>query len=112
MLECGLKGKRMKALFERTETENEIVIVQQPYMLYLILSVLASGWVSSTNQDVEWLVFASGAVWLSMILFVVWNVKTIFKTNKEIARAMKRGDVSISGSRLSFKKPMTFKIPK
>ena len=99
-------------IFDRKETENEIIIVQKPYFYYLVFGAYISYFAESKLTDYDILAVISGFLWFAFVLFMLINLKSIFVNRREISRHMKSGQVVISGSRLSIKKPVTYTIPK
>ena len=99
-------------IFDRNETENDITIVQKPYFYYLVFAAFISYFAESNFIDYGILSVISGLLWFIFIVFMIINLKSIFVTLREISKHMKSGQVVMSGSKLSIKKPVTYTIPK
>lgn len=99
-------------IFERKETENKIIIVQKPYLYYLVFIAYVSYFAQSNFVEFGILEAISGFLWLAFFSFMLINLKSIFVTRRELSRHMKSGHVVMSGSRLSIKKPVTYTISK
>lgn len=99
-------------IFERKETENKIIIVQKPYLYYLVFSAYIFYFAQSILLDFGILEVISDFLWSAFVLFVLINLKSIFVTRIELSRNMKAGHIVMSGSRLSIKKPVTYTIQK
>ncbi len=98
--------------FERKETEKDIVIVQKPYFYYLIIGAMVSYYVGVSFPNFSLLITVSTIFWLAFSLFFVINLKSIITTRIEVSRYMKKGQVLMSGSRLSIKNPVTYTMSK
>jgi len=99
-------------MFERNEFEKEVVIVQKPYHLYLLLGAFVSSVASNNYAEIELLKTISFVFWLILGVFFVINLKSVIQTRREISRSMKVGGVIVSGSRFSIKNPVTYRITK
>lgn len=99
-------------MFSRTETESKIIYVQKPYMYYLILGYFVCSVLTRYYPDLGVISILNLLVFLLFFIHIVISLKGIFKAMFEIRREMKFGAVSISGSKLSFKDPITYTIKK
>ena len=97
----------MALLYDRHETATETVIVYKYHAaFYLIL--LAAIILPLTGIDPKW---ANIIPWIILGVGVLWIVG-YWSVNSELRQAMKKGNVTITGSKFSFKKPFTFTIKK
>lgn len=95
----------MALLYDRKEDREKVVIVykyQAAWFLFLLGFLIS-------------IPFTKGYEIIMTTLLVVVFVIHVFgrlKPNREIHKAMKHGILQVSGSRFSFKKPITFTIMK
>ena len=103
-----LNQKNKALLYDRTETQDEIVIVYkyQPLWYIIYLGFLASIPFTRPDQDISVLM---GTLFL-ILAFIQVGGKA--KPNKEIKQAMQSGKIQVSGSKFSFRNPLTFTIKK
>lgn len=110
---CGILDKirklsNMGLLCKRKETDKEIIIVYKYLAIYyyIIFLLLLFLFIPLTKEFIR--------IWFFPILFFIVILKTIltWKPNQELRRAMKKGEVKISGSRFSLKNPFIVKIEK
>ncbi|MFH0814982.1 MAG: hypothetical protein V1902_02835 [Candidatus Falkowbacteria bacterium] len=97
----------MALMSDRKETQDEIVIVfkyQAAWYLFLLIALVASFF--TRRLELEMYMIA-GLVVVSCV-FIFGKAKA----NSEVKRAMKNGKVQVSGSRFSFRNPITFTIKK
>ena len=92
----------MGFFYDRTETENKIVIRMKNVILYYIAYfglVLAFFAAFALSGLISPLVGCIGIPTVTALLLVLWlNIR---KMNSEVRNAMKKGKVVVSGSRLS-----------
>lgn len=99
----------MNFLYTREENESEVVITYRRYALYywsslvLVLAFFLSGWLN----DILQLVFI-----VLLLIVSISQIIMMWKPSKEVRTAMKRGNVEITGSKLSLKNPLKIKIKK
>lgn len=93
----------MALLYKRKETEKRVTIVLKHQALYYIVffGILA---ITAVFPPLALLSFPFVAIMIFVKLVAGWDA------NREIRQAMKHGDVKVSGSKFSFKKPLTFEI--
>ena len=98
----------MPFLYDRKESREDIVIVFKYQPVFYIVLLAAILIPSIAKLDPKWDAYLT----LAIILFgVVWIVGKL-KANREIKQAMRNGKVEVSGSKLSFSNPLTFRIKK
>lgn len=96
----------MDLFYERKEQKNKVVITYKYsalFYLVLLAAVIVSGIVPSSFQ------------WYMVVLVLLLGTIYIalkIKPNREIREAAKRGKLKVSGSKFSFKNPLTFEITK
>ena len=95
--------------YTRKETGKEIMIVFNNYPILMIsyISPLILAWIvylSDLNSTIGIIVFT----------FIYYIIMMLFFRNKlkEIKKAMKKGNVKVSGSKWSFKNPLKYIIKK
>ena len=99
----------MKVFLERSETEEEIVIVHKPYFIYAFFAAIVLWVLAGIVPSIASL---SGFVWLVLIVLIVWRFVAMRQYRKEVAEAMKNGTVAMSGSMLNPTRPLTVRISK
>ena len=92
----------MAIFYERTETEDEIIIRYKYWALFYIFIIITFA-----------LYFIVGSRWIILITpFVMLFIIDFWRPNQEIRKAMKEGNVQVLGSRFSFSNPFTAIIKK
>ena len=95
----------MSLVYDRRENQEEVVFVfkyNAAWYLIMLFFLLSAP-------------FTKGIESFMLVLFSAAALVYIFgraKANREIRQAMKNGKVAISGSKFSFKNPITFTIKK
>lgn len=102
----------MGFFFERTETENEIVVVYKPYFLYVFFLAFLVSALANQLPDSATFKSVAGLIWLSALALFFFRFVAMRKTWGEMREAMRTGAVSVSGSKLSPSNPLTYRIPK
>jgi len=100
----------MGLFYKRKETSDEIIIVYKYYPLFWIFLIVIP--ISSVILDV---VIGGKAgdilidlIWVIVIIFLI----DIWKPSQEVRKAMRKGNVQMSGSKFSFSNPLTVRIKK
>jgi len=96
----------MSYVYSRTEQVGKVTIVYTHYAFfyYALLATLVAS-IFWANEG--WVVY----VYLVFSLMIFVHLLGYWRVSREVRRAMKSGkEVSISGSKLSFKTPLTFVI--
>ena len=93
----------MAIFYERTETEDGIIIRYKYWALTYILFIITFA-----------LVLIVGSRWalILIILFLILFIIDFWRPNQELRKAMKEGNVKVSGSKFSFSNPFTATIKK
>lgn len=98
----------MFSIIKRIEDQGTVTIVYKyyPFIYILLIAVV----VLSSMDDIErkWKSLLEGVI----LTMLVAHIIVYWKPNREISKKMKEGGVEMSGSKLSFKHPMTFKFKK
>jgi len=102
----------MKYLFERTETDDQIVLVYQPHSMYVLLVILLSLMAVTFAPQLIDYVWLSGPLTLAAAAIVIVRIVFMFKVNREVQNAMRSNSVDIKGGKLSLSNPLTFVISK
>jgi hypothetical protein len=99
----------MPLLYSRDEDVDQIVIKYKYWPLFYFTLIPAFIWALG-----PWEVpfYADVIVGVAIVFFLVLFSFGHANANKEIRKAMKAGIVEITGSKFSFKKPLTFMISK
>jgi uncharacterized membrane protein len=100
----------MAIFYERTETEDKIVIKYKYWPLIYVLLVI--GIVSMVVLRIIGYGYLSLPVTALCILLMLAVFFGYGKVRSEVREAMKKGKVSMSGSKFSFSNPYTLEIPK
>jgi hypothetical protein len=92
-------------MHKRIETNDDVTIIFKYYPLFYLcfIGLLISEFFPPTIGGI-----ISIAITLLFSIYILGNIKVWF----EIRKAMKVGDVKISGSKFSFSNPLTFVIKK
>ncbi|TMN86844.1 hypothetical protein CWB72_17815 [Pseudoalteromonas phenolica] len=101
----------MKIFYERTETEDNVILVFKPYYLYMLFGALALEVIKNQFLSLG-LQSISGVIWFFVFTLIVVRFISMRKINSELSKAMKVGDISLSGSKFNPKNPLTATIPK
>jgi hypothetical protein len=102
----------MKLLFERTETNEQVVLVYKPHSMYVLLAILLSLMAVTFAPQLADYAWLSGPLTLAAAAVVVVRIAFMFKVNREVQNAMRRNSVDIKGGKLSMSNPLTFIISK
>ena len=102
----------MSTLYNRKESENEIVITLKYqaacYILLLAGFVLAyAGPYTGMSESTAITIVILGVA----VPLIVYTL-AIIGINREVRKAMKSGNVQVSGSKFSFSNPLTYRIKK
>lgn len=97
----------MPILYTRHETNTEIVIVYK-YHAAFYLVLLAVLLIPLTGSQEKF----GPIVPVLFVLFAILWIAGHWAANQEVKRAMKTGNVTVHGSKFSFKNPFTFTIKK
>ena len=97
----------MPLIYDRTETEKEIIIC---YKRCLILNILS--YVSYIGMLVSIVIFRN--MWISLLFYLLGFILALswLKPGKEIKQAMQKGSISVKGSKWSVSNPLTIVITK
>ena len=95
----------MALLYKREETENEIIICYK-YVCLMYITILAGFVLSFFFKQIAHNIW--GVVWIALAAYII----DIWKPNREVKKAMKKGYVKFKGSRFSFSNPLTALIDK
>jgi hypothetical protein len=98
----------MPFFYGRKESQEDIVIVFKYWPAFYIILLLGILGVPLLKLDPKWNFLISTV----MIVFLIVWILGHHKANKEVRKAMKNGKVEVSGSKFSFKNPMTFRMKK
>jgi len=102
----------MDLFYQRSETDEQIIIVFRPYSMYVllvVLLVLMGVTFVPALADYEYL----GNVLIPIAAVVVMaRIVMMHSVNKEVQEAIRSDNVKISGSKLSANNPLTFEISK
>ena len=98
----------MNLFYQREEKDREVVITFKYQALWYIVLLAIFCLAIPNGGRSAW------QQYLVPVLFVILFAWVIGRraANKEIRQAMRAGNVAISGSRFSFKNPITFRIKK
>ncbi|MFC4701107.1 hypothetical protein ACFO4O_13115 [Glaciecola siphonariae] len=102
----------MNLLYQRTETDNEIVVVFRPYSMYVLLFVLLLLMAVTFVPSLEAYAYIANVLMPIAALVVIVRIVFMHKVNSEVRQAMRDDKVTISGGKLSASKPLTFVIAK
>lgn len=102
----------MDLFYQRSESDDQVVIIFRPYSMYLLLAVLLV--LMAITFVPTFAAYESlGNVLIPIAAVVVLaRIVFMFKINKEVQEAIRDDRVSITGSKLSAKDPLTFVISK
>jgi len=101
----------MATFYDRTETENEIVITYKYHAAAWIL-IFGGFAVAYIGPYTGLSKTAALAIVLGILFIVFIYILGKISPNREIRKAMKLGRVQVSGSKFSFSNPLTFRIKK
>jgi multisubunit Na+/H+ antiporter MnhE subunit len=99
-------------MFERKETDEEIIIVQKPYFYYLFSAAIVCAIASNFFVEVQILQTVAVVLWIGLMVYMAINFKMITKTRMEVASAIKQGNIFVKGSKFSATNPFTYRIVK
>lgn len=101
----------MPQLYNRSETQNEITIVYKyhPVFYILLLACFVIAYAGSYAGMSETVAMIIVLCVLSLIIFYHVAIKSV---NSEVKKAMRSGNVELSGSKFSFSNPLTVRIKK
>jgi hypothetical protein len=102
----------MKLLYERTETDEQIILVYKPHSMYVLLTILLSLMAITFAPQLSDFASLSGPLTLAAAAVVIIRIVYMHKVNKEVQDAMRRNSVDIKGGKLSLSDPLTFVISK
>jgi hypothetical protein len=102
----------MKLLYERSESDNEIVVIFRPYSMYILLVVLLLLMAVTFVPNFAAYAFIGNFLMPIAAVVVVTRIVFMHKINKEVQQAIREDRVSITGGKLSAKDPLTFVITK
>lgn len=102
----------MKYLFERTENNEQIVLVYKPHSMYVLLAILLSLMAVTFAPQLADYATLSGPLTLAAAAVVIIRIVFMFNVNREVQNAMRTNSVDIKGSKLSLSDPLTFIITK
>jgi hypothetical protein len=91
-------------LYKKTESKSEITIIYKTFPIYYLMIILIV-----LSSMIPQLYFLFVPLLITLIFLYLGNSRVI---NREIKQAIKNGKVTVSGSRFSFKNPLTYKIKK
>lgn len=101
----------MNFLFEKKETEKEIIIIDKyPFLqiLFIFLAILLSFLLSFF----EIAYFYQDLVFFSFVCLAFITIILKAKVQKEIQSSMKKSWIEMKGSMYSLKNPLTYRISK
>jgi hypothetical protein len=102
----------MNLFYERTESDDKVVVIFKPYSMYLLLVVLIV-LMGITFVPALAAYEALGNILIPIAAVVVFaRIVFMYKINKEVQTAIRTDSVSITGGKLSAKNPLTFVITK
>eukprot|EP00919_Chromeraceae_sp_WS-2016_P065215 GHVR01154358.1.p1 GENE.GHVR01154358.1~~GHVR01154358.1.p1 ORF type:complete len:104 (+),score=3.81 GHVR01154358.1:134-445(+) len=102
----------MNLLYERKETNDQVVVIFKPYSMYLLLFVLLALMALTFIPALSSYVMLGNVLMAVAAIVVMMRIVSMFKINQEIRKAMSEDKVSITGGKLSAKNPLTFVIKK
>lgn len=102
----------MNLLYERKETNDQVVVVFKPYSMYLLLFVLVALMALTFIPALTTYIALGNLLMVVAAIVVLMRIVSMFKINQEIRKAMSEDRVSISGGKFSAKNPLTFVIKK
>jgi hypothetical protein len=102
----------MKLLYERTETDKQIILVYKPHSMYILLTILLSLMAITFVPQFSDFASLSGPLTLAAAAVVIVRIVFMHKVNKEVQDAMRSNNVDIRGGKLSLSDPLTFVISK
>jgi hypothetical protein len=102
----------MKLLYERTETDKQIILVYKPHSMYVLLTILLSLMAITFVPQFSDFASLSGPLTLAAAAVVIVRIVFMHKVNKEVQDAMRSNNVDIRGGKLSLSDPLTFVISK
>lgn len=102
----------MKLLYERTETDEQIILVYKPHSMYVLLAILLSLMAITFVPQLSDFASLSGPLTLAAAAVVIVRIVFMHKVNKEVQDAMRSKRVEIKGGKLSLNDPLTFVISK
>ncbi|OGF31416.1 hypothetical protein A2533_01985 [Candidatus Falkowbacteria bacterium RIFOXYD2_FULL_35_9] len=97
----------MPLFYTRQESESEIKIVYTNQALVYIFLLIIFG-LTFLDLSFDWQLIL---FFFTLSFIIVWYAG-LWKTGREVRQAMKTGKVIVSGSKLSFKNPVTVVIKK
>ncbi|PIR94022.1 hypothetical protein COT97_03590 [Candidatus Falkowbacteria bacterium CG10_big_fil_rev_8_21_14_0_10_39_11] len=97
----------MPFFYEQKENETEQIITYKNQPLFYIVLLVVFG-LTFFDFGYVWQYGLLGAFVVFLVFWIVGN----WKVNKIVRKAMKKGEIQVTGSKLSFKNPVIVKIKK
>src|SRR5688572_8394802 len=94
------------------ETEDEVIIVHKPYVLYALAGAIVLWVVAGIVPEDSPIKGIAGFVWLLVLVLIVWRFINMRQYRNEMSEAMTKGAVEMSGSIFSPARPLTVRISK
>ncbi|WP_371194867.1 hypothetical protein [Glaciecola sp. SC05] len=102
----------MDLFYQRTETNEKVVVIFRPYSMYVLLVVLlALMAITFVPALVAYEALGNVLIPIAAVV-VIARIVFMYKVNQEVQNAIRSDSVTISGSKLSAKNPLTFVITK
>lgn len=99
----------MNFFYERTESDDKVMIVLKPHSLYTMLLMVA---VWLINELVLQVALITQIIMPVLLVFIAFRFISLLRVQKEVLLAMKQERVTTSGSKFSFSNPFTYIINK
>jgi hypothetical protein len=104
----------MGFFYDRTETADNVTIRMKNMLIYYFLyfALMISFLVSMGLGNIYPIITCTVSPLLILALIAFWLFGGMREANSAVKRAMRKGKVTISGSRWSNSNPLTYEIPK
>lgn len=100
----------MNPFFTRTETDRDIVITYKPYFTYLFLLAIPVWAWAGTQPEESVARGVAGLLWMAVLVVLLWRAFVMRKVWSETRQAMRRGGVTLKGTKLNPRNPFTITI--
>lgn len=102
----------MNVFYTRLENDREIVITYKPWFTWLFVLALPVWAYAGMQPDASPARAVAGAMWMVVLLVLLWRVLAMRGVWREIRDAMRKGGVTMKGTKFNPRDPLTFSIAK